>query len=110
MLDALKTTLGSYRYAGQFQERPAPAGGGMLKRHWWRFWQPKNANLPPVRVRLPDGTLESRLAVELPDRFDQQVKSWGMAFKDTKIRISWLALSSRRQEQTDFYWIKFAIS
>jgi len=33
-----------------------------------------------------------------------------MAFKDTKIRISWLALSSRRQEQTDFYWIKFAIS
>jgi len=84
MLDALKTTLGSYRYAGQFQQRPAPAGGGMLKRYWWRFWQPKNANLPPVRVRLPDGTLESRLAVELPDRFDQQIQTWDMAFKDTK--------------------------
>jgi len=56
----------------------------MLKRYWWRFWQPKSANLPPVRVRLPDGTLESRLAVELPDRFDQQIQTWDMAFKDTK--------------------------
>jgi hypothetical protein len=37
-LDAFKVTLGSYRYAGQFQQRPAPADGGMLKRHWWRYW------------------------------------------------------------------------
>src|SRR4029077_7413829 len=47
-LKTLKVTLGSYRYAGQFQQRPAPADGGMLKRHWWRYWQPRGANLPPV--------------------------------------------------------------
>jgi hypothetical protein len=28
-LERLKTTLGSYRYAGQYQQWPAPAGGGM---------------------------------------------------------------------------------
>jgi hypothetical protein len=28
-LEALKITLGSYRYAGQYQQRPAPAEGGM---------------------------------------------------------------------------------
>jgi predicted phage terminase large subunit-like protein len=84
VLDKLKVTLGSYRYAGQYQQRPAPAGGGMLKRHWWRFWQPKGANLPPILIRLPDGTVESCIAVELPDQFDQQIQSWDMAFKDTK--------------------------
>ncbi len=83
-LEAFKTTLGSYRYAGQFQQRPAPADGGMLKRHWWRYWQPRGANLPPVPVKLPDGTIEQRKAIELPNRFEQTIQSWDMAFKDTK--------------------------
>jgi predicted phage terminase large subunit-like protein len=82
-LDELKETLGSYRYAGQFQQRPAPAGGGMLKRHWWGYWQPLGANLPPIAVRLPDGTIEMRHAVELPTNLDQ-LQSWDMSFKDTK--------------------------
>jgi predicted phage terminase large subunit-like protein len=83
-LNTLKATLGCYRYAGQFQQRPAPADGGMLKRHWWRYWQPRGANLPPVVVRLPDGTIERRNAVELPSQFDETIQSWDMAFKDTK--------------------------
>jgi predicted phage terminase large subunit-like protein len=32
----LKVRLGSYAYAGQFQQRPAPRAGGLFKRHWWR--------------------------------------------------------------------------
>jgi predicted phage terminase large subunit-like protein len=83
-LDELKRTLGSYRYAGQFQQRPAPAGGGMLKSYWFNYWQPAGANLPPVPVRLPDGTIEMRDAVELPEKFETQIQSWDMAFKDTK--------------------------
>lgn len=27
---------GSYRYAGQYQQRPAPAEGGMFKKYWWK--------------------------------------------------------------------------
>jgi predicted phage terminase large subunit-like protein len=84
VLNALKTTLGSYRYAGQYQQRPAPAEGGMIKKHWWRYWQPRGVNLPPVPVKMPDGTIEQRKAVELPDTFDLQVQTWDMAFKDTK--------------------------
>ena len=56
----------------------------MLKRHWWGYWQPCGANLPPVAVKLPNGTIELRKAVELPIRFDGQIQSWDMAFKDTK--------------------------
>jgi hypothetical protein len=83
-LDELKKTLGSYRYAGQFQQRPAPAGGGMLKSYWWGSWQLPGMNLPPIPVRLPDGTIEMRHAVELPTSFYQMLQSWDMAFKGTK--------------------------
>lgn len=37
-LDELKTSLGSYRYAGQYQQRPSPAEGGMVKRTWWQYY------------------------------------------------------------------------
>lgn len=30
-----KKVLGSYAYAGQFQQRPSPRGGGMFKREWF---------------------------------------------------------------------------
>lgn len=30
-----KRIMGSYATAGQFQQRPAPRGGGMFKRHWF---------------------------------------------------------------------------
>ena len=55
----------------------------MLKRHWWRYWQPRRANLPPVLVKLPDGRSELRSAVELPSHLDHLIQSWDMAFKDT---------------------------
>ena len=82
-LENLKTTLGSYRYAGQYQQRPSPAGGGMLKTYWWHFWKPRGADLPPVAVKMPDGSIEQRLAVELPASFDEQIQTWDMSFKGT---------------------------
>jgi len=47
---ALKKQLGGYGSAGQLQQRPAPRGGGMLKRHWFTI---KDA--APVRVRWARG-------------------------------------------------------
>jgi predicted phage terminase large subunit-like protein len=85
-----KTRLGSFGFAGQHQQRPAPAGGGMLKDHWWRFWVPKGATLPngqpypPVPVKLEDGTIFHCPVVELPDDLEELAQSWDMAFKDTK--------------------------
>lgn len=35
-LAELLKDLASYGYAGQMQQRPAPAEGGMFKRHWWK--------------------------------------------------------------------------
>jgi predicted phage terminase large subunit-like protein len=78
-LDNLKKTLGSYRYAAQYQQRPAPAEGGIFKRHWWRFYGPANT---VVQVRIPDGSLQSIPNVPLPEEFDEVVQSWDLSFKD----------------------------
>jgi len=69
-LEALKATLGSYRYAGQYQQRPSPVGGGIFQRHWFRYWRPAHLALQSVQVRMPDGTYQSIQAVPLPDRFE----------------------------------------
>lgn len=34
-----KIQLGPYGYAGQYQQRPAPAGGGRFKRDWFRYYK-----------------------------------------------------------------------
>jgi predicted phage terminase large subunit-like protein len=81
-IESLKRSLGSYAAAGQLQQRPSPAGGGIFKRHWFRYWRPRGANLPPVVVRLPDGTQQSIVAIEMPQYVDEHLQSWDCAFKD----------------------------
>jgi hypothetical protein len=56
-------TLGSYAAAGQLEQNPAPAEGGILKIAWWRFYN-DDQNLPM-----------------LPTKFDTEAQSWDMAFK-----------------------------
>ena len=80
-IEDLKRSLGSYAAAGQLQQRPSPAEGGLLKRHWFRFWQPPGANLPPIPVRLPDGTERLVVAEEI-GKVEEQAQSWDCAFKD----------------------------
>ena len=80
-VESLKRSLGSYGSAGQLQQRPSPAEGGLIKRHWWRYWQPPGANLPPVVIRLPDGSQQLIDAVTVA-HVDEQVQSWDCAFKD----------------------------
>jgi predicted phage terminase large subunit-like protein len=81
-IEELKVNLGSYAAAGQLQQRPSPMGGGIFKRHWFRYFQPVGANLPPVLVRLPDGTQASIPAIEAPHHVDEQMQSWDCTFKD----------------------------
>jgi predicted phage terminase large subunit-like protein len=38
VLERMRRTIGDYNFAGQYQQAPAPKGGGVLKRAWWRTW------------------------------------------------------------------------
>ena len=59
-LATLERALGSYGSAGQLQQRPSPAEGGIIKIGWFRFW------------------------TQRPTRFDEVLQSWDMAFKDAR--------------------------
>lgn len=66
-LAQIEQTMGSYRGAGQLQQRPAALEGELLKRHWWRFYNPRF---------LDDDELS-----QLP-RFRYILSSWDTSFKD----------------------------
>ena len=62
-LDHIRRTIGEYNFAGQYQQSPAPLGGGLVKAEWFKRYR------------------ES----ELPERFDRIVQSWDTANKATEL-------------------------
>lgn len=68
-LEELSSSMTTFRAAGQLQQRPAPREGEILKRAWWRCYDPRL--LEPHDGRMPVG---------LPV-FQKIVCSWDTAFK-----------------------------
>lgn len=62
-LESLRRAMGEYNFAGQYQQEPAPLGGGMVKSEWFRRYVPG----------------------EEPSRFDLIVQSWDTANKSTEL-------------------------
>jgi len=85
-LDDSKIKMGSYEFAGQYQQRPSPDEGGVFKRWWWRYWVPRGklAEYKPIVHKMTDGSEFNAIIVELPKSFDRRINSWDMSFKDKK--------------------------
>lgn len=62
-LERLRRTLGEYNFAGQYQQLPAPLGGGLVKDKWFRRYVPG----------------------EHPARFNLVLQSWDTANKSTEL-------------------------
>jgi hypothetical protein len=62
-LDRIRRTIGEYNFAGQYQQSPAPLGGGLVKAEWFKRY----------------------CQSELPERFDRIVQSWDTANKATEL-------------------------
>src|SRR5689334_9531075 len=62
-LDRIRRTIGEYNFAGQYQQSPAPLGGGLVKAEWFKRYAEK----------------------DLPERFDRIVQSWDTANKATEL-------------------------
>lgn len=52
--DAMARSLGSHRASAQMQQRPGAREGEILKRHWWRFYDPKLFTDPRLKDRRPN--------------------------------------------------------
>src|SRR5262249_24982418 len=77
VLEHTRRTIGEYNFAGQYQQAPAPLGGGLVKAVWFRRYGPD----------------------ELPPRFERVVQSWDTANKaselsDFSICTSWGVLGN----------------
>lgn len=48
----LRNTLGPYAYAGQYQQAPAPRGGGIIQRDWWQLWDSPDNSYPMMEYTL----------------------------------------------------------
>lgn len=46
VVDAIKTDMGPYAWAGQYQQSPSPRGGGIFKREWWQLWESNDGRFP----------------------------------------------------------------
>lgn len=64
----LKKRLGTYRTAGQLQQRPSPEEGGILKRFWWRYY--------------PAAWLDGDEWPEAAPTFQRIWQSWDTALKE----------------------------
>jgi predicted phage terminase large subunit-like protein len=62
-LDILRRSMGEYNFAGQYQQSPAPFGGGMVKAEWFKRY-----------------TVQ-----ELPESFDRIIQSWDTANKASEL-------------------------
>jgi len=62
-LERIHRTIGEYNFAGQYQQSPAPLGGGLVKAEWFKPYDDK----------------------ERPERFDRIVQSWDIANKATEL-------------------------
>ena len=63
ILDALKRAMGTYAFAGQYQQAPAPVGGDLVKTDWFKRYTPQDK----------------------PESFDRIVQSWDTANKVTEL-------------------------
>jgi len=63
VLENIRRTMGEYNFAGQYQQSPAPLGGGLVKVEWFKRYDEK----------------------ERPERFDRIVQSWDTANKATEL-------------------------
>lgn len=78
-----KKAMGSFAYAGQYQQRPVPRGGGVFKKEWLRFWFDPLVipDPPPVPIQTADGQFfDAPMKRWTPPERDY-TNSWDMAFK-----------------------------
>ena len=83
---ALAKDMLTHRAAGQLQQRPAAREGEILKRHWWRFYDPKLFRDETLKNRRPKfRTVVQSVDTPLKDKESNDlvaIQAWGVKGAD----------------------------
>jgi predicted phage terminase large subunit-like protein len=92
----MRATLGTYGFAGQYQQEPAPPGGVIFQRDWWQFYRelPQiDYYMMSVDCAFKDTSRGSRVAVQIwgiagPNRYlvDRDTDSMDFTVTVTAVR------------------------
>ena len=74
----LEKQLGPFSAAGQLQQRPEPAGGGVIKRDWWKLWD--SPTFPPMDFIV--ASLDTAYTLKTSNDFSA-ITVWGVFSGDT---------------------------
>jgi predicted phage terminase large subunit-like protein len=72
-LARIRATMGEYNFAGQYQQAPAPSGGGMIKQNWFKSYDADN---PPEFERIVQSWDTANKPGELNDH--SVCTTWGI--------------------------------
>lgn len=76
---ALEASLGPTLSAGQLEQTPQPAGGGVIKREWWKLWE--EAAFPPFDYVL--ASLDTAYTMKTENDYSA-LTVWGVFSIETK--------------------------
>lgn len=84
VVERTKVEVGPYAYAGQYQQRPAPRGGGIIETAWWQVYETHDNKYPPFElvVASVDSAFTSN---QQNDPTGMTV--WGVWYKEGKRRL-----------------------
>jgi phage terminase large subunit-like protein len=71
--------MGAYAFADQYQQAPAPLGGGLVKPEWFKRYTPRDK----------------------PEGFDRVVQSWDTANKATELSVARAAANLWGERRAD---------
>lgn len=86
-IERIKASLGAFAFAGQYQQRPAPEGGGMFKVEDWRFWRGDDSTMERFGFgsgERPRGCWQEPAMLTDIDMLDEQLISIDATFRETK--------------------------
>ena len=105
VLQNIRRTMGEYNFAGQYQQSPAPLGGGLVKAEWFKRYDERQRAEPFERVVQSWDTANK--ATELSDF--SVCTTWGIKGKNVCLlgllrqRLEYPALKRAVREQQHLY-------
>lgn len=102
----LKTTLGPYGYAGQYQQAPTPRGGGIFRREWWQLWgNPDDTDDPTYKTFPACEYIVASLDTAYTEKQENDYSAltvWGV-FRNVETEV---VRSGTRYVQDDSEWVR----